>query len=180
MPHPLTPEQQSTSQKFSDRIWWAVTPIDGPLSTRRLTNDNQYPTATWDPPSHSQLVPHLPLPSCSCRFQPASLPALADPEWGVSCLACSASRARKIRQPTPQGLSLSLKATIQLIHGRPPICKHMHLQSFWCWDSLSAEIKRHMNSRIRKMSWGILGKILKSETPVINYFSFLQRNETKL
>lgn len=98
MPHPLTPEKQSTSQKFSDRIWWAVTPIDGLLSTPRLTNDNQYPTATWDPPSHSQLVPHLPLPSCSCRFQPASRPALTDPEWGVSCMACSVSRARKIRQ----------------------------------------------------------------------------------
>ena len=55
---------------------------------------------TWDPPSHSQLVPHLPLPFCSCGLRSALQPALTDPEWGISCLACSVSRARKIRQAT--------------------------------------------------------------------------------
>lgn len=67
------------------------------------------------------------------------------------------------RQPTPQGHSLSLKTTIKLNHGWPPICKYLHLQSFWCWYSLSAEIKKHMNSRIGSYYKASLAKFSKQQ-----------------
>ena len=148
MPHPLTPEKQSTSQKFSDRVWWAVTPIDGLLSTPRLTNDNiPLPHGTLRVTASLFLTCHY-LPAAVASSLHHDLPWQIQNEGSAAWLVLFPGPEKSDRQPTPQGLSLSLKTTIQLNHGRPPICKHLHLQSFWCWDSLSAEIKRHINSRI--------------------------------
>lgn len=185
MPHPLTltPEKQSRSQKFSNCVWWAVTPVDSLLSTPRLTNDNQYRLppgswATWDPLSHSQLVPHLPPPSCSCGLSlHHNLPWQIQNEGSAAWLVQFPEAGKLDRQPTPQRHSEIPKTTIKLNHGWPPICKYLYLHSFWCWDSFSAAIKKHEHQN-RKLLWGILGKILKFKTPVINHFPFYRRNET--
>lgn len=76
--------------------------------------------AIWDPASHSQLVPHLPL-----------LPAAADSGFCSKVCTDKPSMRNRLfpgpgksdRQPTPLGLPLILKTMMRLNQGGPSICK---------------------------------------------------------
>ena len=118
----------------------------------------------------------------TCHYLPAAvdsglhcnLPWQIQNEGSAAWLVRFPGLGKSDRQPTPQGHSLNLKTTIKLNYGGSPICKHLHLQSFWCWYSLSAEIKKHMNYRKGNYCLRHPWQILKTtEIPVNNYFPFL-------